>query len=117
MNISIVQNPAPHAQLQAILQVAFPKLEYRDLPEPVRADIERQLAFGSPQEAVRRLEDYVWSLGAAERRQTAARGFRKARRSHGTPKAAPRWQRGAHRPRSIESSMQDPRVRGQLAGV
>ena len=50
-----------------------------------------------------------------ETRQEARARFRKARRAHGARRAAPRWQRGARRPRSIESSMQDPRVRGQLA--
>lgn len=48
-------------------------------------------------------------------RQAARGRLRIAAKLHGKRKAAPRWQRGGHRPRSIESAMSDPRVRGQLA--
>lgn len=90
---------------------------YETLPASVRERAERHLALGSPQEAMRELQTYARTLMNTERRQDAAERFRKARRAHGVPKQLPRWQRGARRPRSIESAMSDPRIRGQLAGV
>jgi len=49
-----------------------------------------------------------------ETRQESRERFRKAKRRHGVRKAAPAWQRGAHKPRSLQAALQDPRVRGQI---
>ena len=105
----------PRYKLEAVIQVAGYPFTYESIPEALRDRMEISMRLNDPQAAIRLLEQYAHSLKAGERRQTAAARLKRARRAHGVRKVAPRWQRGARRPRSIEAAMQDPRVRGQIA--
>lgn len=106
-------------QLRAALKIYGGYFGYDDLPVELRHRLERYLEVGRAQDAIRELDAWIEQTiryqRHAERRRAAAARLKRARRAHGVRKAAPAWQRGVHRPRSIESSTQDPRVRGQLA--